>query len=141
MLNKGEYEFGLANYFLHELGNNLCDEDSAIKNENNAFNNKLSEEERIILEINKIKKITDKYDNYLDIKKDNIKEIIVFIDLLLGIKISFKTSFINIVDKVLCSKELIDLTDLEFESYDETIKCYDSIFENVISSLLDSICT
>ena len=80
-----KYEFGLVNYFLHELGDNLSNESIAIKNENEMFDNKLTNKERISREINKIKDKTDKYNDYLDIDNKNIKEIIVCIDLLLGI--------------------------------------------------------
>ena len=133
-----KYEYGLANYFLHELGSNLSDDDALINNENKMFDSKMDEEERIIREIDKIKKISKKYDNYLDKNNENIKDIIVCIDLLLGIEISFKRNFIIIASNILEDDRLSEIFDLE-NNYDQTIKETDKLFVNIIKEYLDKI--
>ena len=136
-----KYEFGLVNYFLHELGDNLSNESIAIKNENEMFNNKLTNKERISREINKIKDKTDKYNDYLDIDNKNIKEIIVCIDLLLGIEISFKTTFILVASDILEDDNASKVLDLESDSFEDTLKESDKIFRIIIKNYLDKICT
>ena len=136
-----KYEFGLVNYFLHELGDNLSNESIAIKNENEMFDNKLTNKERISREINKIKDKTDKYNDYLDIDNKNIKEIIVCIDLLLGIEISFKTTFILVASDILEDDNASKVLDLESDSFEDTLKESDKIFRKIIKNYLDKICT
>ena len=136
-----KYEFGLVNYFLHELGDNLSNESIAIKNENKMFDNKLTNKERISREINKIKDKTDKYNDYLDIDNKNIKEIIVCIDLLLGIEISFKTTFILVASDILEDDNASKVLDLESDSFEDTLKESDKIFRKIIKNYLDKICT
>ncbi len=136
-----KYEFGLVNYFLHELGDNLSNESIAIKNENEMFDNKLTNKERINREINKIKDKTDKYNDYLDIDNKNIKEIIVCIDLLLGIEISFKTTFILVASDILEDDNASKVLDLESDSFEDTLKESDKIFRKIIKNYLDKICT
>ena len=99
-----KYQYGLSNYFLHELGINLDNSDSANNNEEKIFK-KLGESERIDKEIDKIKKKYRK-NNYSDEEniiiskalkcKDNIKEIIVCLDLIMEIEVSFKTTFVYV---------------------------------------------
>ena len=136
-----KYEFGLVNYFLHELGDNLSNESIAIKNENEMFDNKLTNKERISREINKIKDKTDKYNDYLDIDNKNIKEIIVCIDLLLGIEISFKTTFILVASDILEDDNASKVLDLKSDSFENTLKESDKIFRKIIKNYLDKICT
>ena len=136
-----KYEFGLVNYFLHELGDNLSNESIAIKNENKMFDNKLTNKERISREINKIKDKTDKYNDYLDVDNKNIKEIIVCIDLLLGIEISFKTTFILVASDILENDNASKVLDLKSDSFENTIKESDKIFRKIIKNYLDKICT
>jgi len=136
-----KYEFGLVNYFLHELGDNLSNESIAIKNENEMFDNKLTNKERINREINKINDKTDKYNDYLDIDNKNIKEIIVCIDLLLGIEISFKTTFILVASDILEDDNASKVLDLESDSFEDTLKESDKIFRKIIKNYLDKICT
>ena len=136
-----KYEFGLVNYFLHELGDNLSNESIAIKNENEMFDNKLTNKERISREIKKIKDKTDKYNDYLDIDNKNIKEIIVCIDLLLGIEISFKTTFILVASDILEDDNASKVLDLESDSFEDTLKESDKIFRKIIKNYLDKICT
>ena len=134
-------ENSLTNYFLHELGSNLSDETIDIKNENEMFNNKLNDSERINIEIDKIKDKYDKYDKYLDINNINIKEIIVCIDLLLGIEISFKTNFILVASDILEDEDIIKIIDCDTNSFDETLKESDKIFKRVIKNYLNKNCT
>ena len=136
-----KYEFGLVNYFLHELGDNLSNESIAIKNENKMFDNKLTNKERISREINKIKDKTDKYNDYLDVDNKNIKEIIVCIDLLLGIEISFKTTFILVASDILEDDNASKVLDLKSDSFENTLKESDKIFRKIIKNYLDKICT
>lgn len=133
-----KYEYGLANYFLHELGNNLSEDNALINNENKMFDSKMTDEERIIREIDRIKNKSKKYDNYLDKDKDNIKDIIVCIDLLLGIEVSFKSNFISIASNILEDDRLSIIFDLE-NNYDQTIKETDKLFKNIINEYLDKI--
>lgn len=132
------YEFGLTNYFLHELGENLSKDGVIIENEDKAFNNKLNDKERIKREIKKIKDITNNYDSYLDINNENIKLIIVCIDLLVGIEISFKTSFIELAGMILENEEISKIMEFEFNDYDETIKESDKVFVDTITKYLES---
>ena len=134
-----KYEFGLTNYFLHELGNNLSSDNSLFENENKMFDSNINEEDRINIEINKIKNISDKYNKCLDNNKDNIKDIIVCIDLLLGIEVSFKSNFINISMDILEDDRLSKIYDIETDSYEDTIKESDKILKIVIKEYLDRI--
>lgn len=134
-------ENSLTNYFLHELGSNLSDETIAIKNEEEMFNNMLNDYERINREIDKIKDKSNKYDKYLDINNINIKEIIVCIDLLLGIEISFKTNFILVASSILEDENIIKIIDCDTDSFDDTLKESDKIFKKVIKNYLNKICT
>ena len=136
-----EYEYGLANYFLHELGNNLSNESIALENENKMFNNKLTNKERINREINKIKDISPDYNNYLDRNNKNIKEIIVCIDLLLGIEISFKINFILVASEILEDESISKVLDHNSNSFEDTIKESDKIFKSAIKDYLKKICT
>ncbi len=133
-----KYEFGLANYFLHELGNNLCEDNILLKNENEMFDSKMDEEERIIREIDKIKSKSNKYDKYLD-NKDNIKDIIVCIDLLLGIEVSFKSNFICIAKDILEDDRMNKIFELDTDIYEDTIKEADKVLNKVIKEYLDRI--
>ena len=134
------YEFGLTNYILHELGNNLSDEDIVFINEDKAFNNKLSNNKRIDREINKIKSITDKYNDILEIKNKNIKEIIVCIDLLLGIEVSFKTSFLVVASYLLDNDSINKILDIDSSNYDDTLKKSDKIIKKIIVKYLEELC-
>lgn len=134
------YEFGLTNYILHELGSNMIDRDTLLKNEELCFDSDLSEEDRIIVEINKIKNVTNEYNNLLSNSFINIKEAIVCIDLLLEIEVSFKRDFINIITYILDNNEINNLLDLEFVSYDETLKKSDELFEKLIYDYLTNKC-
>ena len=136
-----EYKDSLVNYFLHELGSNLSDETIAIKNENEMFDNKLNDNERINREIDKIKDKSNKYDNYLDINNINIKEIIVCIDLLLGIEISFKTNFILVASDILEDDNIVKIIDFNTDSFDDTLKESDKIFKKVIKNYIKKKCT
>ena len=135
-----KYEFGLVNYFLHELGDNLENENSSIINENKMFDCNLSDEEKIIIEINKIKDKSSKYNKYLN-NKDNIKKIIVCIDLLLKIEISFKTTFIIVASELLKDGDFIKIVESNTDNYDETIKESDKILINIIKNYLVKLCT
>lgn len=114
-----KYQYGLSNYFLHELGINLDDVDSATNNEEKVFKY-LNESERINKEISKIKKKYKK-NNYSDKEnliinkalkcKDNIREIIVCLDLILEIEISFKNSFIVVAKDILVNEDIIGMLD------------------------------
>ena len=141
-----KYQYGLSNYILHELGSNLEDNDSAIKNEEKIFK-KLNESERIEKEIGKIKKkykknkFNDKENTIISNalkSKDNIKEIIVCLDLIMKIEISFKTTFISIVKDILVDEDIISMLDneeLNSDEMDNAIKC--SLFDyldNIVNS-------
>ena len=117
-----KYEYGLVNYFLHELGTNLETDDSAVVNEDKMFDSSLSDEDRINREIDKIKDKSDKYNKYLDFNNLNIKEIIVCIDLLLGIEISFKTNFILVASEILEDDNVSKVLDIESDDFEETLK-------------------
>lgn len=136
-----KYEYGLVNYFLHELGINLENDDSAIINEENEFDSNLNDEERIIKEIDKIKNKSSKYNKYLDINNENIKEIIVCIDLLLGIEISFKTSFISVAMELLNNEKIINIIENDINNYEDTIKESNKILINLIKDYLVKLCT
>ena len=136
-----KYEYGLVNYFLHELGINLENDDSAIINEEKEFDSNLSEEEKIIKEIDKIKNKSNKYNKYLDINNKNIKEIIICIDLLLGIEISFKTSFVVVAMELLNNEKIINIVDNDIDNYEDTIKESDKILINIIKDYLVKLCT
>lgn len=136
-----KYEYGLVNYFLHELGNNLNDGDSALINENKLFDSELSEKDRIIKEIDKIKDKSCKYSDYLDADDENIREIIVCIDLLLKIEISFKTSFIKVATELLKHEDFNIMIDNTTNSYDETIEEADKLLISLINNYLVKLCT
>ena len=136
-----KYEFGLVNYFLHELGNNLINDDSAIINENKMFDTKLSDKDRIVREINKIKDKSDKYNDYLDVDNNNIKEIIICIDLLLGIEISFKTAFILVASKILEDEKFSEMLNINTDDYDTNMKEADKLLKKIIKNYLKNICT
>ena len=136
-----KYEYGLVNYFLHELGINLENDDSAIINEKKEFDSNLNDEERIIKEIDKIKNKSNKYNKYLDINNKNIKEIIVCVDLLLGIEISFKTSFIIVATELLNNEKIINIIENDIDNYEDTIKESDKILINLIKDYLVKLCT
>ena len=114
-----KYQYGLSNYFLHELGINLDNSDSANNNEEKIFK-KLGESERIDKEIDKIKKKYRK-NNYSDEEniiiskalkcKDNIKEIIVCLDLIMEIEVSFKTTFVIVAKDILIDEDIINMLD------------------------------
>ena len=103
------------------------------------FDSNMNEEDRINIEINKIKNISDKYNKYLDNNKDNIKDMIVCIDLLLSIEVSFKSNFINISMDILEDDRLSKIYDIETDSYEDTIKESDKILKKVIKEYLDRI--
>ena len=136
-----KYEFGLVNYFLHELGNNLINDDSAIINENKMFDTKLSDKDRIVREIDKIKDKSDKYNNYLDVDNNNIKEIIICIDLLLGIEISFKTAFILVASKILEDEKFSEMLNINTDDYDTNMKEADKLLKKIIKKHLKELCT
>ena len=135
-----EYKYSLTSYFLHELGSNLSDDTIAFKNEEEMFNNKFNDSERINREIDKIKDKYNKYDKYLDINNKNIKEIIVCIDLLLGIEISFKTNFILVASSILENENINKIIDCDTDNFDDTLKESDKIFKRVIKDYLNKIC-
>ena len=84
---------------------------------------------------------TDKYNDYLDVDNNNIKEIIVCIDLLLGIEVSFKTTFIVVASDILEDDNASKVLDLESDSFEDTLKESDKIFRKIIKKYLDKICT
>ena len=135
------YEFGLTNYILHELGNNLSDDFIALKNENASFGNIINEDERIDREINKINEKSSKYRLLLDRNNENIKEIIVCIDLLLEIEISFKTSFVMIIGDIINNDDLVKVIDNETNGFEDTVKESDKIFYESIYEYLGYLCT
>ena len=96
-----KYQYGLSNYILHELGVNLENSDSAIKNEEKIFK-KLNESERIDKEIGKIKK---KYNTKIiyggSVNSENIKDIVKICDGVIAGKMSLNVEiFKNIIRQI-----------------------------------------
>ena len=121
-----KYEYGLVNYFLHELGNNTITDD--IK------------DDLIEKEINRIKNRSIKYNKYLDINNENIKKIIVCIDLLLEIEVSLKKTFLIVASELLIDEKINNIIYNNTDNYDETIKEADKIFIEVIKKYLVKLC-
>lgn len=141
-----KYKYGLSNYILHELGINLDNSSSAINNEDKKFRG-LNESERIDKEINKIKKKYNK-NNYSDEEniiinkalnsRNNIKEIIVCLDLIMEIEVSFKTTFIVVVKEILIDKDIINMLDNEEFNPDEMDKSFRNCIFDYINNIVNS---